>query len=85
MSKKQKRNISRRWYTNNLNQKKVCINEEKENFVRKERRSDNTERRLYFENVDEDKISASYKNGLLMVNLPKKKIKDKKGKSIAIE
>lgn len=65
--------------------KEVIIDEEKENFVRRERRSGNIDRRLYFENVDEDKISASYKNGLLIVSLPKKETKDKRGKAISIE
>lgn len=61
------------------------IDETRENFIRKERRTGNIERRFYLESVDEEKISAKYKNGLLTVVLPKKEAGLNRGKNIPIE
>lgn len=61
------------------------IDETRENFIRKERRTGSIERRFYLEGVDEEKISAKYKNGLLTVVLPKKEAGLKRGKNIPIE
>lgn len=63
----------------------TILNEAGENFIRKERRSGSIERRFYLEGVDEEKISASYKNGLLTVKLPKKETGLKRGKHIPVE
>lgn len=48
------------------------INEEKENYIRRERRSGSFCRSFYVENVLEDKISAKFENGVLSMVLPKK-------------
>ena len=48
------------------------VNEEKENYIRKERRSGSYCRSFYVENVMEDKISAKFENGVLSMVLPKK-------------
>lgn len=47
-------------------------NIEKENYIRKERRSGSYCRSFYVENVIEDQISAKFENGVLSVILPKK-------------
>ena len=57
--------------------------EDKNNYVRRERYTGSYVRQYAFENVDEDKISAKYNNGVLEVTLPKKeKTETKKGISI---
>lgn len=48
------------------------INEEKENYIRRERRSGSFCRSFYVENVLEDQISAKFENGVLSMLLPKK-------------
>ncbi|CEP66897.1 HSP20-like chaperone [Moorella glycerini] len=63
----------------------TIIDETRENFIRKERRSGSIERRFFLEGVEEEKISATYKNGLLTVKLPKKEAGLKRGKHIPIE
>lgn len=62
----------------------TIIDETRENFIRKERRSGSLERKFYLENVEEDKITATYKNGLLIVKLPKKDTGLRRGKNIPI-
>jgi HSP20 family protein len=47
------------------------INEEKENYIRQERRFGKTSRSFYIEGIKEDAIAAKYKNGVLTVVLPK--------------
>ncbi|KXG75478.1 Hsp20/alpha crystallin family protein [Thermotalea metallivorans] len=49
------------------------IREERENYIRRERRSGRMSRSLYVGNIDEDQISAKYVNGVLTVTLPKTK------------
>lgn len=48
------------------------ISEERENFIRRERRSGSYSRSFYVENVQEDNISAKFENGVLSMVLPKK-------------
>lgn len=48
------------------------VNEERENYIRKERRSGSYCRSFYVENVIEDQISAKFENGVLSMVLPKK-------------
>ncbi|HCJ58054.1 MAG TPA: Hsp20/alpha crystallin family protein [Clostridiaceae bacterium] len=48
------------------------INEEKENYIRRERRSGSFCRSFYVENVLEGQISAKFENGVLSMVLPKK-------------
>jgi Molecular chaperone (small heat shock protein) len=47
------------------------VNEEKENYLRQERRCGSVTRQFYVENVERDKISAEFKNGVLKIALPK--------------
>jgi HSP20 family protein len=61
------------------------VDETRDNFIRKERRTGRIERSFYLEGVDEEKISAKYKNGLLTVVLPKKEPGLKRSKNIPIE
>lgn len=49
------------------------INEEKPNYVRRERRQGSFKRGFYVENVNSEKIGAEYKDGLLTITLPKLK------------
>lgn len=61
------------------------IDERRENFIRRERRTGNIERRFCFEGVDEEKISANYKNGILTVVLPKKEAGFQRRRQISID
>ena len=45
--------------------------EEKKNYIYRERRTGHFERRFNMEGIDEAKISADFKDGILTVNLPK--------------
>lgn len=47
------------------------VEENKENYVRRERHYGEFKRSFYIDNVDQDKISASFENGVLKVALPK--------------
>lgn len=46
--------------------------QEKENFIRQERRYGSMSRSFDISGIDADRIQASYKNGVLELNLPKK-------------
>jgi len=48
------------------------VNEEQENYIRKERRSCSMCRSFYVENVKNENVSAKLENGLLTIVLPKK-------------
>lgn len=61
------------------------INEEKENYIRKERRSGSFCRSFYVENVKDDQISAKFENGVLSIVLPKKEAGISKKNKIEIE
>jgi len=50
------------------------INEEKENYIRRERRMTSMRRSFYLEDVDDEKISAKLENGILKIHVPKKEI-----------
>lgn len=54
--------------------------EEKETYICRERKIGKTSRSFYVENVEEDKIEAHYKNGVLKVSLPKSKDIKKKNR-----
>ena len=60
------------------------INEEKENYIRKERRTGRITRSFYVENVKNEGIKASHKDGILKIILPKEKEGKKKGNRIQI-
>ncbi|RKD34712.1 Hsp20/alpha crystallin family protein [Thermohalobacter berrensis] len=65
-------------------ERKDEIKEEKENYIRRERRMGKTSRSFYVDGVDEDKIKAKYNNGILKITLPKSK-NNRKGRSIDIQ
>ncbi|NLW23590.1 MAG: Hsp20/alpha crystallin family protein [Tissierellia bacterium] len=60
------------------------LEEKKENYVRRERHYGEFKRSLYLDNVDEDKIDASFKDGVLRITLPKLNKDNKKGRRIDI-
>jgi HSP20 family protein len=47
------------------------VEDKKENYVRRERHYGEFKRSFYVDNVDESKIDASFKDGVLKVTLPK--------------
>ncbi len=59
--------------------KQEQINDEKENYVHKERRQSSVQRRIYLQNMSGEEISAKFENGLLQVVVPK--LEKPKGKS----
>jgi len=61
------------------------VNVEKENFMRKERRSGSYSRSFYVENVQEDNIKAKFENGVLSIVLPKKDAGFRKKSKIEIQ
>lgn len=59
--------------------------EEKNGYVCSERRSGHVERRFNLEGIDLSGIKADYRDGVLMIHLPKEKVEEKKnGFKIAI-
>ena len=46
--------------------------EEKENYIRRERRTGSYQRAFQIDNVKEDEIEAEYEDGILKIQLPKK-------------
>lgn len=59
--------------------------EEKENYIRKERRYGNFKRSFYIDNVDLEKIDAELDDGILEINLPKKTRNQEQVKTIKID
>ncbi|KAB3529201.1 Hsp20/alpha crystallin family protein [Alkaliphilus serpentinus] len=55
-------------------------NEERENYIRKERRSGRVSRSFYVEDINEEKIEAQYRDGILKITLPKSGEKKKKNR-----
>jgi len=47
-------------------------NDENKNYIRKERTVSEYQRTFYVGNVDTENISATFNNGILIINLPKK-------------
>ncbi|WP_127836280.1 heat shock protein Hsp18 [Clostridium prolinivorans] len=62
-----------------------ALEEKKENFVRRERYYGEFKRSFYIDNVDEDKISATFKDGVLKIVLPKLNKGNDKKKKINID
>lgn len=60
------------------------IEEEKENYIRKERRYGSQSRSFYVENVKAEDISADFENGILSISLPKKEVKANNSRKIDI-
>lgn len=65
-------------------QRNTEAKEEKENFIRQERSFGEFVRRFYVEDIDEAKIDATFKNGILTLNCPKLAISSTDHKQIAI-
>ena len=61
-------------------EKKNEVNEEdkEKNYIRRERTYDKYERSFYLGDLDEDKIDASFENGMLKLVVPKKEEVDTK-------
>ncbi|BDR65390.1 heat-shock protein [Clostridium tetani] len=76
-------------YSNNnlvISAKREDIIENKdENYIRRERSYGEFKRAFYVDNVDENNIKASFKNGVLRINLPKLEDTTKARKQIEIE
>ncbi|QBD85780.1 Hsp20/alpha crystallin family protein [Clostridium tetani] len=76
-------------YSNNnlvISAKREDIIENKdENYIRRERSYGEFKRAFYVDNVDENNIKASFKNGVLKINLPKLEDTTKARKQIEIE
>ena len=66
-------------------ERKEEVNEEKENYIRRERRSGSYCRSFMVENVKQDDIAAKFENGVLSLTLPKKEAEVKKSSKIEIE
>ncbi len=47
------------------------VNEERENYIRRERRYGSVSRSFYVENVKNEAVTAKYDNGILTIVLPK--------------
>jgi len=61
------------------------IEDKDENFVRRERRYGEFRRSFYIDNVDDKNITASFKDGVLNINLPKLSQGKKQGRKIDIQ
>lgn len=61
------------------------INEEKENYIRRERICGSYKRSFFVDNVKEDQIKATYKDGILSLTLPKAEPDKKKKVNIEIQ
>ncbi|WP_053955508.1 Hsp20/alpha crystallin family protein [Inediibacterium massiliense] len=66
-------------------EKNEVTNEEKENYIRKERKYGSMMRNFYIENVEPEKVAAQFNNGILSICLPKKEASQIKGKKIDIQ
>lgn len=60
-------------------------NEENENYIRRERAYGSYKRCFYVDDVKEDEIKATYKDGILSLTIPKAKPAEKKGRRIDIQ
>ncbi|MBZ2175428.1 Hsp20/alpha crystallin family protein [Schnuerera sp. xch1] len=61
------------------------IKEERENYIRRERRYGSFRRSFCVEGIDQDNIHAKFENGILHLELPKDKNFSSKGNKISIE
>lgn len=60
-------------------------NEEKDNYIRRERRMCNLSRSFNLENVDKANVTAKFENGILKIHLPKQEPGKTQSQVIAIE
>ena len=83
-----KDNISIEAHDNNLTitvAENKIINEEKSNYIRRERKEGSFSRSIYLDNLNEDNIKAKYENGLLTILAGKEKIEKPKTKKVSID
>ncbi|EHQ89097.1 Hsp20/alpha crystallin family protein [Desulfosporosinus youngiae] len=66
-------------------QKNEQTEEEKDNYIRRERNYSSMTRSFVIPNVETDNVNAKFENGLLFITLPKKQEKAIKGKQIEID
>lgn len=66
-------------------QKKEEQNEEKENYIRRERHFGSMSRSFYIDDIDETKITAEFTDGILKVDLPKATAEVQQVKQIPIK
>ncbi len=76
--------VNEGYLTISVEQKKE-MNEENENYVRRERSCGSYSRTFYLDNVDEDNIKGAYKDGILTLNLPKAEPEKKRKVEIDIQ
>jgi len=65
-------------------QKNVQTDEEKDNYIRKERSYSSMTRSFSISNVETESVNAKFENGILFITLPKKQQKAIKSKQIEI-
>ena len=61
------------------------VKEEKENYIRRERKYGSCSRTFYVPDIVQENIKAKYDNGILSINLPKVEEVKKESKKIEIE
>lgn len=66
-------------------QRNEQVNEERENYIRRERKSASMCRSFYVENVKSEDVKAKFENGLLTIVLPKREPGKPSGRRVAIE
>lgn len=66
-------------------ERKEEINEERENYIRQERRYGSFRRSFHVGDVKQEDIKAKFENGVLKISLPKKEISSPKENRIPIE
>lgn len=66
-------------------QRKQEIDETRENYIRRERKSGALSRVFYLPNIKEEEVKARFSNGMLTLNLPKLKETEIKKQRIDIE
>ena len=66
-------------------EKKDEIEEENDNYIRRERHFGSMSRSFYVDNIDGEKVNAKFENGILYITLPKKESNSSKKNQIPIE
>lgn len=61
------------------------IEEEKDNYIRRERHFGTMSRSFYVDDIDGEKVNAKFENGILYVMLPKKQLNSSGNNQIPIE
>lgn len=66
-------------------QRNEVINEERENYIRRERRYGTCSRSFYVDNIRPDDVKAKYNDGILTIILPKAESRKSSGRRIDIQ